>query len=333
MVRKHMDLAKKCEILALNGGYMRKAQIARELDIPYTTVSRVVKNWETMKKIERKKGSGRKKSLSKSDQVRIALYVKRYPKSTLSQVKRALDLKVAHNTIRKVLINKGFQARLTVKKPLLTEAHKTARVQWCLKYKDKTPEYWERVVFSDESPFHVIFQQREQTWIRSNDPPLITETKKFPTKINVWGGFCATGVTDLVKIEGNMDKFQFKYILENFCTKFMRQKFRMKRNKGKLQMDNDPKHKSKLVKSYLKQEHMFVFDWPSQSPDLNPIENIWSELDRKTKRDGINSGEELFEALSSEWKKLSPEYLKKLARSMPKRINLVIKNKGNPIKY
>ena len=50
-VRKHMDLAKKCEI--------------------------------------------------------IALHVKRYPKCTLSQVKRALDLKVAHNTIRKVLKNKG----------------------------------------------------------------------------------------------------------------------------------------------------------------------------------------------------------------------------------
>ena len=79
--------------------------------------------------------------------------------------------------------------------------------------------------------------------------------------------------------------------------------------------------------------HMPLMPWPPQSPDLNPIENLWSILDRKLMDRRVNSKQQLFQALDTCWRDLPATFLNDLVDSMPSRIDLVIQTRGGQTKY
>jgi hypothetical protein len=99
------------------------------------------------------------------------------------------------------------------------------------------------------------------------------------------------------------------------------------------QQDNDPKHTAKKTTKLMRKQNIPLDDWPSQSPDFNPIENLWAFLDRQTRDRKCNTEDQLFGVLKEAWEKISVEYLTALADSMPARLNAVIDNKGYPTKY
>ena len=71
--------------------------------------------------------------------------------------------------------------------------------------------------------------------------------------------------------------------------------------------------------------------WPAQSPDLNPIENLWHLLDKSLADRKCSTKEELFKVLKDGWENLDQKLLSKLVENMPKRCQAVIKRKGLPI--
>ena len=74
-------------------------------------------------------------------------------------------------------------------------------------------------------------------------------------------------------------------------------------------------------------------DWPGQSPDLNPIDNLWVFLNRSIQRRYVNNKYELLAAALQAWQDLPKAHLETLADSMPGRVRDVIKEKGGSTRY
>ena len=63
------------------------------------------------------------------------------------------------------------------------------------------------------------------------------------------------------------------------------------------QQGNDPKHTSKTAKNWFTPNKVCIMDRPSQSSDLNPIENVWEELDCQVREGNFTNKKNLFSAL------------------------------------
>ena len=148
----------------------------------------------------------------------------------------------------------------------------------------------------------------------------------------IWGCFSANGTGQIEIIDGILDSNGYLRILEE---KMLPSAVDLGiENDYIFQDDSAPIHRAKKVKKWMSDRNIEHLNWPGNSPDLNPIENLWKHLKQKVMKKHPKSLADLKETIFSVWRNELPKDLcKKLALSMKTRISMVLKNKGGHIKY
>ena len=222
-----------------------------------------------------------------------------------------------------------MHGRGPAKKPLLTKNHIKNRLAFGLKHQTWTVDDWKMVLFTDETKINKMGSDGKiWTWKRPNEqlkPKHVKQTVKHDASIMAWGCFSSSGVGDIAVVDGIMNAQMYIRILSSHMIPSARRLFE---ETYIFQHDNDPKHTARVVKEYLARKEIKVLDWPSQSPDLNPIENVWHKLKTLVNKEKVKKLSELPVLMKKCWESISTDYCNTLVESMPRRMDQLVLNKG-----
>ena len=164
------------------------------------------------------------------------------------------------------------------------------------------------------------------------DSRYVIPTVKHSSSVMIWGNFSASGLGNLWFLPTNstMNAARYLGVLQERLKPIMRN-----RQATIFMHDSAPCHQAKSVKQWLASENIEVLaSWPGNSPDLNPIENLWTVLKIKVASHNPSSQTELVEAVKRVWcTEITQNLCKKLVERMPKRIAAVIRNGSRSSKY
>ena len=155
--------------------------------------------------------------------------------------------------------------------------------------------------------------------------------------VRVWFCFCGNEMGPLVIIEkgGRMTRKRYLATLQEHFIPFYKRMVEKYGPNMIMQEDNALWHTAKVVRNYMREQGIPQLQWLPQSLDLSLIENLWKQIKNMIgkMRHKIKNIGMMERALAEVWTQIKPETLDKLNKTMDKRINACIKNKGGATKY
>lgn len=329
-------------IIALIEDGQSQRYAARVQGIPETTVRRAVQRFRETGSYGRRPGSGRPRATEPGDGRFMFIQTLRNRSQsaveTSQRLREARGTHVSERTVRRRLAELNLRSRVPASGPQLTPAHRRARLNFCREHAAWTVDDWASVLFSDESRFSLygadgrvrVWRRRGERFAQCN----ITGRVMFGGgSVMVWGGISLEAKTELhVFRRPTLDAGTYiTDILEDYVVPFAP----FVGPNFLLMHDNARPHVAHVVRDYLNEVGIGTLDWPARSPDLNPIEHLWDQLGTSIRRQ-LNPPRDLQElrtALEREWDQIPQVRVANLIRSMPRRVQDVIRARGGNTRY
>ena len=181
------------------------------------------------------------------------------------------------------------------------------------------------VIYTDETTVQIETHRRTCCYKRGKKPRYKPKPK-YPLKVHVWAGISYRGRTVLCIFEGKMNAPLFIQILRCSLLPFIKSVYP---DGHRFVQDNDPKHCSQLARQFFDDEGINWWPTPPESPDLNPIENMWHELKEYIRREvKPRSKRELTTGIKAFWETVSVEKCQKYIGHIKKVIPAVLECNG-----
>lgn len=220
------------------------------------------------------------------------------------------------------------------RKPKLTSANIEGRKQFERDHIHWTNK-WRKVIFSDEKKFNLDGPDGFAYYWHDlrTEKKIFTKRQSGGGSVMVWGAIGYRKKMPLSFITTRLNAKQYQEMVGPY---FPGYGYECAGRGWQLQQDNAPIHVAKSTLADFKQRGINMFrNWPSKSPDMNIIENVWSILARKVYKGGrqYNNKNELKEAITAVWQNIPQAKIQSLYASLPRRIIALHDAKGKWTKY
>jgi hypothetical protein len=314
------------------------------MDIPDSTVRNIIADQKENGCIDFNKKSKR----PVRDDERLGRHIEKLvdeePFQTFDQFLEILNnggVKISRSTLIKMINDQGFHSFFAAHVPLLSDTNRQKRVKWCNEHLDWAIHRWNDIIWSDESQFTFersttnkrVFREKGRRF----DPKYTIPKGRYSKgSVWVWGCFYQGGMGPLHVFKGRLKSEDYIKILKDTFLPWYTETCSKESRILLFQEDNATWHRSRETELAKKDMGIELFPWWSaQSPDLNPIENIWAEMERRLGKltDKITTDEQLECELKRIWEELMVECTTALVHSMPVRCQAVVDNDGHPTSY
>lgn len=340
---------------------------ANALGVDRKTVRRWVHKYLLHGVLERSKGNGRKPILDeeKCQLARTLLLDCKFGtiESVAAELQKryqiTLGLKTLSRSIKGYAMKVGEPVKHVSGKPnkQLSKGTMEKRKQFC---KDNMDRTWDNVMITDRCKFHMYYpgvKVKRSAWIRVGEEWVAPKVNHAQC-LNVYAGITKHGVTKLHVVAGttnhattftnkkgqkakNITSSEYQSVVTNtFLPEGKRIFTAVGVSKWYLQQDNDPTHKkaSELALREWAQRNLgstveLLPNWPPNSPDLSPIENVWAYVQGEVNAAGCVDFNAFAAKVHETFSKLSKTHLKNLFHSMKTRVKKCIEKYGGKINY
>ncbi|GFT05189.1 transposable element Tc1 transposase [Trichonephila clavipes] len=221
--RKETTIEERKLVIKLSNEGKSQLNIAKVVGRSVNCIQKILQKFKTGM-LANNEGRGRKKIMNSITERRVIHQVKIDPKISAPKIaastSNTLGRSVSAETARRVLRKAGYNGRVARKKPLIGKRNRVKRLKFAKEHILKPQQFWNEVIFSDESKFNIFGSDGRRMVSRkpnaSHHPKhTIPTVKHGGGSVMVWGCMAASGVGKLVFIDGIMHKMAYLNILQN----------------------------------------------------------------------------------------------------------------------